>query len=104
MTVTVLERPIAMPGGNLPNGDYQVRQGEALVLDGSTSFAAPEVGGITEYAWDLDGDGFFNVDNEVFGGGQPTVEFDTFQSGTFRRRLRVTAGNGTTAYAWFNVI
>ena len=104
MSVTVLERPIALPGGNLPNGDYQVRQGEALVLDGSTSFAAPEVGGITEYAWDLDGDGFFNFDSEVFGGGQPTVEFDTFQSGTFRRRLRVTAGNGTTAYAWFNVI
>ncbi|MBV70797.1 MAG: hypothetical protein CMH52_05555 [Myxococcales bacterium] len=103
MTVTVLEKPIAVAGGNLENGDYEVRQGEQLVLDGSTSFAAPEVGGIVQYAWDLNGDGFYNVDNEIFAGDQPTVEFDTLTSGQFRRRLRVTAGNGTSAYVWFNI-
>jgi PKD repeat protein len=104
MAVTVLQRPVANPGGNLENGDYQVAQGDPLMLDGSTSFAAPEVGGITQYAWDLNQDGFFDADSELFGADEPTVAFDTNESGTFRIRMRVTAGNGASAYVWFNVI
>jgi DNA-binding beta-propeller fold protein YncE/PKD repeat protein len=103
MTVTVLEQPIARPGGNLENGDYEVAQGEALFLDGSTSFAPPEVGGVIRYAWDLNADGFFDADGEVFPGDEPTVPFDTSESGTFRVRLMVTAGNDVSSVVWFTV-
>jgi len=103
LRVTVLERPVARPGGNLPNGDYHVMQGEVLILDGSQSTAAAEVGGIVQYAWDLNQDGFYDADEEVFDGSQPTAPFPTNASGTFRIRMRVTAGNGATDYSWFNV-
>jgi PKD repeat protein len=104
LRVTVLEKPVARPGGNLPNGDYQVAQGAGLILDGSQSTGAEEVGGIIQYAWDLNRDGFFDPDEEVFDGEEPTATFPTHQSGTFRIRMRVTAGNGATDYTWFNII
>ena len=87
MTVTVLEKPVARPGGNLDNGDYQVAQGTSLFLDGSASSAPDEIGGIVQYAWDLNNDGFFDAENEIFMGDEREVAF-YLSVGNLNLRLR----------------
>ncbi|MCB9553036.1 MAG: PKD domain-containing protein [Myxococcales bacterium] len=52
---TILDRPTANAGG-----PYVVTQGDTVMLDGSRSEVAPELGGIVSYAWDLNRDGFFD--------------------------------------------
>ena len=56
-------------------------------FDGSAS-SDPDVGDSLTYAWDLDGDGFFND------GNTPTVSFTYTSAGTFTARLRVTDSQG----------
>lgn len=55
LAFTILERPTADPGG-----PYVVEQGDTVFLDASGSTAAPELGGIVAFAWDLNNDGFFD--------------------------------------------
>ena len=55
LAFTVLDRPAANAGG-----PYVVRQGQTVMLDGSRSVVAPELGGVVSYAWDLNRDGFFD--------------------------------------------
>ena len=55
------------------------------------------------YAWDLNNDGFFDADHEIFDGDVPTVQFNTSQSGDYRVRMRVTARNGAQGHRWFTV-
>ena len=86
---TIIERPVADAGG-----PYEAPQGAALMLDASDSTAPPEINGIVEYAWDLDGNRFFSED-EI--SAEPTIAFDTTQGdGAYEVRLRITAGNGAT--------
>lgn len=95
LAFTVLDRPLADPGG-----PYRVAQGQPLTLDGSGSVAAPEIGGIVEYAWDVDGDGLF----DFVGPDQVRVPFDTSMgSGIYQCLLRITAGNGGVAFQVFDV-
>lgn len=92
ISFTILDRPVADAGG-----PYEAVQGAALQLSAAASFAAPEAGGITEYAWDLDNDGSY----EIVGGAAAarTVPFNTAQGdGLYRVFLRVTAGDGTSEF------
>lgn len=111
-TVVVLDRPIADPGGedeagvddpeNVPERHtYRVVQGEPLELDGSGSSAAPELGGIVRWEWDLDLDG----ENEFDGEDIPRVAYDSgIGDGENIGLLSITAGNGGVARQAFRVI
>ncbi|MGK0361275.1 MAG: PKD repeat protein, partial [Bradymonadia bacterium] len=110
--VTVLDRPLADPGGvderlpgeveNAPaRHAYHVTQGDALILDGSGSTAPPELGGITRWEWDLDLDG----ENEFDGPGLTMVAFDSLVGdGVHLGLLSITAGNGGVDRQAFRVI
>ncbi|MEZ4465414.1 MAG: PKD domain-containing protein [bacterium] len=92
---TVLDRPTADAGG-----PYQAVQGAVLMLDGSRSSAPAELGGITEYAWDVDGDGLFDFEGPDF----VRVPFDTsVGDGEYQGLLRITAGNGGVDFDLFEV-
>lgn len=52
---TILEPPVADPGG-----PYMVTQGGVVQLDASGSRVPEELGGAVAYAWDLNGDRFFD--------------------------------------------
>ncbi len=83
---TVLERPLCDAGDG-----YEAAQGQPLTLDASGSFAPAELGGIIEYAWDLNNDGFFDADE----GRAVETMFDTAQgNGTYQVWLRITSANG----------
>lgn len=111
-TVIVLDRPVADPGGVDESGEgdpenapthhtYRVTQGEPLELDGSGSSAAPELGGITRWEWDLDLDG----QNEFDGANIPRVPYDSaIGDGVNLGLLSITAGNGGVARQAFRVI
>lgn len=90
---TILDRPVADAGG-----PYTANQGEVVQLTAEESFAAEELGGIAEYAWDIDGDGTFDLigdENTAL-----TADFDSSETGDgeFRVLLRITAGNGTVEF------
>jgi len=92
---TVVPPPSADPGG-----PYEAAQGAELVLDGSGSQVDPAFGRIDEYAWDVDGDGFFDEEE----GREPTVVFDTLQGdGAYRVGLRVTTDRGPREFAYTTV-
>jgi PKD repeat protein len=92
VSITILDRPVADAGG-----PYEAAQGAALMLSGAGSFAAPEAGGITEYAWDLDNDGNYEIAGDA--AAARSVPFDTAQGdGLYRVFLRVTAGDGTSEF------
>lgn len=83
---TILRRPVADAGG-----PYAGVQGELIEIDGSASFAPPELGGIVEWGWDLNSDGFFDADE----GDGPTTVFDSsVGDGEHFIFLRTRAGNG----------
>lgn len=111
-TVTVLDRPVAIPGGEderLPNDPvnapsrytYRAVQGDALQIDGSASSAPLELGGIVRWQWDLDLDGI----NEFDGPDFAQVPFDTtIGDGVTLGLLSITAGNGGIDRHAFRVI
>lgn len=89
----VLDRPTANAGGDRPaDGEDPIVQGDDVVIDGRGSQAAEELGGIVEYAWDLNGDGFYDEEE----GREAQANFDTSAAGDGPHRvwLRITAGNG----------
>lgn len=65
-----------------PVPTYAVAEGAPLQLDGTASRAAEDGDAITEYAWDLDDDGTFEV-------LVPRPDFATVEDGLFSARLRV---------------
>ena len=69
----------------------QARAGESVTLDASSS-TDPD-GTIENYAWDLNGDGLFEVD-----GASPTVE-ERFRSGRRHVSVRVRDNRGGVGYA-----
>lgn len=91
---TIIDRITADAGG-----PYEATQGEPLILSAAGSFAPMEAGGIEEYAWDLDGDGIY----EIFGDETTAMEvpFDTLTNndGLYRVNLRVKSGDGTIELA-----
>lgn len=93
---TVVDPPRADPGG-----PYRAVQGEALLLSAGRSEVPPELGGIAEYAWDLDNDGFFDPEE----GREPEVAFDTTRGdGHYRVGLRITTNAGFRDFAYTDVI
>ncbi|MCB9547109.1 MAG: PKD domain-containing protein [Myxococcales bacterium] len=95
LAFTVLDRPTADAGG-----PYQVVQGGMLTLDGSGSTAPAELGGIVEYAWDVNGDGLFDFEGPEF----VQVPFDSnVNNGVYECLLRITAGNGGVDFDVFEV-
>lgn len=87
---TVLRRPVAEAGG-----PYEGRQGERIRIDGSQSFAPEEIGGIVEWGWDLNGDGFFDPEE----GDGPITHFDgSIGDGQYRVFLRIRAGNDAVEF------
>ncbi len=87
----VLDRPTARAGGDRPVDDEEIVQGDVIDIDGSESSAAEELGGIVEYAWDLNNDGFYDEEE----GREAVAPFDTaVGDGPHRVWLRITAGNG----------
>ncbi len=52
---TILDPPVADPGG-----PYVVTQGEPVMLDAGGAVVPEELGGLVGYAWDLNGDRFFD--------------------------------------------
>jgi PKD repeat protein len=91
----LLEKPYADAGG-----PYQGEQGVVITLDGGESFCPPELGGITEYAWDFDltddGDGGYRHLGEV-------VDFvksdgDPYDDGDYNVGLRITTLSGEVKY------
>lgn len=94
LNFTIIDRPVADAGG-----PYSGTQGDIIQLSAENSFADPiDQGGIVEYAWDLDGDGRFDVIGDA--AEARTVGFDSGESGDgeFRVLLRITAGNGTVEF------
>ncbi len=86
---TVLSKPEADAGG-----PYHIIQGEVAILDASGSTAAPELGGIVAYAWDINNDGYY----DPFEGQTRLAEFDgATGDGVYPIRVRIEAGNGTVA-------
>ncbi|MDB6054499.1 MAG: hypothetical protein JWN25_2022, partial [Verrucomicrobiales bacterium] len=77
---------IAIPAGS---PGYAGKIGDVITLDGSASYD-PDGDVITDYSWDLNGDGVFGDAHGV----NPTVTFSSEYSGEVR--LQVTA-NGKTA-------
>ena len=82
------------------SGPYQGEQGEVITLDGAQSFCPPELGGITEYAWDFDltddGDGGYRYLGEA-------VDFvksdgSSYDDGVYNVGLRVTTSSGEVRY------
>ena len=95
LAFTVLDRPQADAGG-----PYTVVQGAPLTLDASQSVAPAEIGGIVEYAWDVDGDGLF----DFAGPNEVRVPFDSSMGDDiYQGTLRVTAGNGAVAFDVFPI-
>ncbi len=88
----VLERPLADPGG-----PYDVAQGAPLQLDARGSFAAAELGGVVEIAWDLNRDGFFDpgeVGEDINGNGV-LDEFEDLDGDGVLRPDRDLDGSGS---------
>ncbi|MCA9543656.1 MAG: PKD domain-containing protein, partial [Myxococcales bacterium] len=83
-----------------PGGPYLVPQGSELMLDASASSAPPGEGAIVEYAWDLDGDGFFT---RVEPRGA-RVPFDTTVDGVFPVGLRITTETGYADFGQTDVV
>jgi PKD repeat protein len=87
---TILQRPVADAGG-----PYEGVQGERIRIDGSGSFAPAELGGIVEWGWDLNGDGFFDADE----GDEAVTFFDSsVGDGEHFIFLRTRAGNGSVEF------
>jgi hypothetical protein len=79
---TVLAEPSADSGG-----PYAAVEGEELILSAARSAVPPELGVIVEYAWDLDADGFFDVEE----GRGVEVPFDTsIGDGEYQVGVRIT--------------
>lgn len=93
---TVVERPVADPGG-----PYVTQQGDPLILSAADSVIPEDVvGPITEYAWDLDLDGFFDPDE----GLGPEVPFDTDQpDGVYPIGLRIRTAGGFQYFGFSEV-
>ena len=81
--------PLAGPTANA-GGPYVVAEGLAILLDASGS--VPGDSAISEYAWDVDGDGAADMQGL-------SVEFLPLRTGDFTVRLTVTDENGLTSHA-----
>ncbi len=68
-----------------------VRPGESLKLDASAT--TDPNGGISDYSWDLDGNGTYETDN----GTNPVLNTSIASPGTYTLGLRVTDKTGATA-------
>lgn len=93
---TVVPEPRVDAGGPYISG-----QGQALMLSAAESVIPVDVvGAITEYAWDLDADGFFDPDE----GRAEMVPFDTDQpDGVYDIGLRITTAGGFVGYGYTTV-
>jgi 6-phosphogluconolactonase (cycloisomerase 2 family) len=78
--VVLLSGPVADAGG-----PYSARLGTTIELDASASYDLD--GTITEYEWDLDGDGSFETIGQK-------VDFQTSVDGEYTVQLRVTDSDG----------
>ncbi len=85
----------ASPQANA-GGPYTAAEGTAITFDAS-SFASPL--SITEYAWDLDGNGAFDDAT----GPTPTVTMGRAQDGWVGLRVKNAAGWSDVAYAALNL-
>ena len=79
---TILDLPRADAGG-----PYQVDQGTPLNLDGSASTSPPQLGPISEYAWNLDLNNPLSQGYQTLG---PQVVFNAPDDGLFNISLRTT--------------
>ena len=70
-------------------GQSQVRRGNPLSLDASSSFTA--TGRIQRWQWDLDGDGHYEIDSAT-----PEITRTLKQLGRYRAHLRITDTTGTS--------
>lgn len=86
---TVLDRPTACIDDPGP-----AQQGAALDLTAECSSVAPELGGIVEYAWDLDDDGFYDLVGTPQEAASTSLDTTALGNGTHTVWLRITAGNG----------
>lgn len=97
LAFTVLEPPMPDPGG-----PYQVEQGQTVMLDASGSVVAPELGGLVAYAWDLNGDLFFDAgelgEDLNNNGVQDPFETDRDNDGVFDAARDIN-GNGRIDFA-----
>jgi PKD repeat protein len=92
---TVVPPPSADAGG-----PYLTQQGAALTLDASGSTVAPSLGHIVEYAWDLNGDQFYDADE----GRGVQVPFNTnVRDGVYNISLRITTDAGYVDYDYTTV-
>ena len=70
-------------------GQSQVRRGNPLSLDASSSYTA--FGHIRRWQWDLDGDGHYEIDTTT-----PEITRTLTRIGTYQAHLRITDTTGTT--------
>ncbi|MES6764533.1 PKD domain-containing protein, partial [Cutibacterium acnes] len=70
-------------------GQSQVRRGNPLSLDASSSYTA--FGHIRRWQWDLDGDGHYEIDSAT-----PEITRTLTRIGTYQAHLRITDTTGTT--------
>ena len=70
-------------------GQSQVRRGNPLSLDASSSYTA--FGHIRRWQWDLDGDGHYEIDTTT-----PEITRTLTRIGTHHAHLRITDTTGTT--------
>ncbi|AOG29470.1 PKD domain-containing protein [Cutibacterium avidum] len=70
-------------------GQSQVRRGDPLSLDASSSFTA--TGRIQRWQWDLDGDGHYEIDSAT-----PGITRTLKQLGRYRAHLRITDDMGAS--------
>ena len=70
-------------------GQSQVRRGNSLSLDASSSFTS--TGRIRRWQWDLDGDGHYEIDSAT-----PGITRTLKQLGKYRAHLRITDTTGTS--------
>ena len=76
-------------------GPYSTDESSLLSLDATKSTAGSGANTITEYAWDLDGDGAFD---DAFG-PQPQVQLVSTHSGVVGLRLTNNVGRANVGYA-----
>ena len=70
-------------------GQSQVRRGNPLSLDASSSYTA--FGHIRHWQWDLDGDGHYEIDSAT-----PEITRTLTRIGTYQAHLRITDTTGTS--------
>lgn len=90
----LLNRTSVPPKARISGAPNPALSGDSVELDASKS-TPPPLGEVTDYKWDLDGDGTFETDT----GATPTVSTSYSEPGTYSPSVRVVSSFGTTDIA-----